>query len=586
MKTFFKYVLATMTGIFLLFFVFLIVISIIIGAAGSKSDVKVEKNSILMMPLNYAINDKGVEPSFDPMDFESFELEPSPGLNDILRSINNAKIDDRIDGIYLKMEGLQSGIATIDEIRDALIDFKTSGKFVYAYSEQYTGKSYYLASVADSIFINPEGGLEWMGISAELMFIKGALEKLGIEPQVIRYGKFKSAVEPYTREDMSESNEEQIAEVLDDIWLSTITNISKERNVPVEKLQELADQLLIRKPADALEYGLVDKLVYKDELIDMMLEKMDVEEEKDLNLIKLSSYKDAKLPKSKKFSKEKIAVIYAMGGISSGSGGADEIRSETVSRMIRKARLDEKIKAIVFRVNSGGGSALASDVIWREAKLAGEEKPFIVSMGNVAASGGYYISCSADTILAGENTITGSIGVFGLLFNAQEFFNDKLGLTFDTYATGAHAGMGTPTRPLTDYEKEVIQEYVDNIYKTFTEKVADGRGITAAEVDSVGQGRIWSGADAKRLGLVDINGGLMDAIQIAADKAGLENYRLTELPESQSPIEKIMKDFNSSYKTKIMKEELGPAYKYYKSMQEMTKLEGILARMPFDIIFN
>ena len=387
--------------------------------------------------------DKGTSPGFDNMDFESFgDFDESPGLNDILRSINMAKEDERIDGIYLKMEGVQAGIATIDEIRDALIDFKESGKFIYAYSEVYTGKSYYLASVADSVFINPEGGIEWQGIGAELMFLKGTLAKLGIEPQVIRYGKYKSAAEPFIHEEMSESNEEQIGELLDDIWISTLSNISQSRNIPVNKLQEYADKLLIKKPSDAVELGLADRMVYKDELIDMMLKKMDVEEEEDLNLIKLAKYKDAKLPKGKKFSKDKIVVIYAMGGISSGEGDGGEIRSETVSRLIRKARLDEKTKAVVFRVNSGGGSALASDVIWREAKLTGETKPFIVSMGDVAASGGYYISCPADTILAGENTITGSIGVFGLLFNAQKFFNEKLGITFDTYSTAEHAMLG------------------------------------------------------------------------------------------------------------------------------------------------
>lgn len=590
MKQFFKFLLATVLGIFIS--VFLLVIILVAIAGLSDKPVKVEANSILHIKLDKRILDRASDGPFENFDKFSGEFEDQIGLKkDILDNLKKAKTDDKIKGILLELDLIQGGMATLDEIRNSLIDFKTSGKFIYAYSELYSQKAYYLASVADSIFIYPEGVLEFRGLNTQVAFLKGLLEKLEVEPQIIRgkNNKFKSAVEPFFLDRMSDANREQTSKYVGSIWDHLVKGISESRKISVDDLKLIADSLHIRKAEDAVKYKLADAVFYKDELLEFLRVKTGAEDEKKIRFITLKKYtrsgkeEDEEEDGKGKFSKDKIAVIYAQGDIISGKGDNETIGSERISAAIRKARKDEKVKAIVLRVNSPGGSALASDVIWREAGIAKKVKPVIVSMGDVAASGGYYISCNADTILASPVTITGSIGVFGVLPNAQKFFNNKLGVTFDGVKTNKFADIGTLVRPLSDEEFNIIQQEVDNIYEDFIGKVSEGRGISTANVDSIGQGRVWSGVDAKNIGLVDGFGGIEKAIEIAAAKAGITDYRLTYLPLKEDPIEQIMKDLfgGDEEESKIIASALGTNYKYYKQLKSIIEMRGTQARLPY-----
>ncbi len=591
MKQFFKILFATILGIILS--VFILIIIIISFAGLTDKPVNVEPNTILHIKLDKRILDRASENPLENFDKLSGGFEEQLGLKkDILDNLKNAKTDDNIKGILLELDVIDAGIATADEIRNSLIDFKTSGKFIYAYSEFYTQKAYYLASVADSVFVYPEGILEFRGLSTQISFLKGLFEKLEIQPQIIRgkNNKFKSAVEPLFLDKMSDANREQTTRYVGAIWNHIVKGISESRHIPLEELKEIADSLRVRKAGDAVKYKLADAAIYRDELTEILRHKTGAEEEKKINYIGLKKYsrvgkddKDEEEEGKGKFKKEKIAVIYAQGGIESGKGDNENIGSERISEAIRKARKDEKVKAIVLRVNSPGGSALASDVIWREASLAKKVKPVIVSMGDVAASGGYYISCNADTIVASEVTITGSIGVFGVLPNTQKFFNNKLGITFDGVKTNKYADLGNLTRPLSGEEFGIIQEEVDNIYDDFTGKVAEGRGMEKQNVDSIGQGRVWSGADAKTIGLVDEFGGINRAIDIAAEKAGLKDYRLSYLPAKEDPIEQILKEIlgGEDEETRIMATALGSNYKYYQQLKSVLKMAGIQARLPY-----
>jgi protease-4 len=477
---------------------------------------------------------------------------------------------------------LQAGSATTEEIRNGLLDFKKSGKFIYSYSEGYSQKAYYLASVADKIFLNPAGSLDFKGLAGQVMFLKGLLGKLEIEPQVIRHGKFKSAVEPLIMDKMSEANKEQTLSFISSMWNQMLKGISESRKISVEELITIADGLKISDPKDALALKMVDKLAYKDQVIDELMAKTGAKENKDLNLMTLGKYSDAP-DNEPKFSKDKIAVIYAIGSIGGGDGDDQTIGSEKISKTIRKARLDENVKAIVLRVNSPGGSALASDVIWREMALAKIAKPVVVSMGDVAASGGYYIACGASKIIASPNTITGSIGVFGIVPNMQKFFNNKLGITFDEVKTNAYADYISGIRPMTESERKFLTRDIETIYATFIGHVAEGRGMTAAQVDSIGQGRVWSGADAKRIGLIDDFGGLDFAIKTAAKLAKLEKYRITELPEQKDPFTMIMEELGNDGSSRILKAELGENYAYLNYIREISEMKGVQARLPFQI---
>ncbi|MBU0765335.1 MAG: signal peptide peptidase SppA, partial [Bacteroidetes bacterium] len=573
MKSFLKYTLATIVGIIITSLIGFLLMLGIVGALISMTEEKpavVKPNSVLKITLDNEIVDRTSNNPFKNFNWTTMESEPSVGLNDILRNIKKAKSDKKIKGIYLEVDAIPAGIATIQEVREALLDFKECGKFILAYSDMYTQGAYYLASVADKIYLTPTGLVEFKGLSAELMFFKGTLEKLGIEPQIIRHGKFKSAIEPLILDKMSEANREQTMTYMQSIWNHLLEGISDQRGVSVDDLNKIADSMLITDAALAEKYKLIDGQRYRDEVIAELKELTGTNEKKqDVNYIGLAKYTNAPdSAKTKELIKDKIAVIYATGQIDIGKGDEESIGSDGLSETIRKARLDSTVKAVVLRVNSPGGSALASEVIWREMVLTKEKKPVIVSMGDVAASGGYYISCPADMILASQNTITGSIGVFGVLWNSQELLNETLGITIDVAKTNQHADIGSAFRPMTLSERSVIQKEVEDIYDVFVGHVSAGRNMTTAEVDSIGQGRVWSGTNAKEIGLIDEFGGMTKAVEVAKEKAGLDTYRLVELPEQEDPFQKIIKEMMGDEKA-LLKKHLGIGYKYIRHLKDV-----------------
>jgi protease-4 len=586
MKEFFKFVFASMIGFILSFFlVFIILIALIVAmvsSAGSEGKISATSNSIMHISLDYPIKERADKNPFSEFGLMGFDNKKRIGLNEILLSLKEAKEDDHIKGIYLDVSSLAAGFATIEEIRNALIDFKKSGKFILAYSEVYTQGAYYLASVADKVYLNPEGMIDFRGLSSELMFFKGSLEKLEIEAQIIKVGTYKSAVEPFILDKMSEPNRLQVNSFLGSMYDHFLSEISKSRKIPKNTLFSLADSAKVRNPKDALVYKMIDGLKYKDEVLDELKARTGTDKKKDLNSISIEEYAPAPGEKERS-SSDRIALIYANGDIISGEGNDESIGSERISRAIRKARRDKKVKAIVLRVNSPGGSALASDVIWREMVLAKKSKPVIVSMGDVAASGGYYIACAADSIFAQPNTITGSIGVFGIIPNMQNFFKNKLGITFDGVKTGKFADLGTVTRPMNEAEKMIFQQEVNRVYSTFTQKVADGRKKSPAYIDSIGQGRVWSGTEALQNGLVDRLGNIDDAIASAARKAKITDFKLVSYPDQVDPLKSLFEHTEDKIKIYFMKRELGDQFIYYKQIQSAINLSGVQARIPYNI---
>lgn len=586
MKQFFKFVFASMLGIFLSIILFIIFISVITASLinNSTSSVEIKDNSILHLNLNYPILERSNPNPLEDLEIGPLKKERTLGLNDILKGVRYAKDDDKIKGIYLDVSNVQAGMATVEEIRDELLNFKKSGKFIIAYSEVYTQKSYYLASAASKVYLNPVGYLELKGLSTNTMFFKGALDKLEIEPQIIKVGTFKSAVEPFILNKMSEANKTQMSSILNSIFEDFTAKIAKERKLATDSVVAIANQLKVRTPEEALKYKLVDALKYKDEVLDELKDKTGISKKKNLHTVSLSDY--ANSIRQENNSSNRIAVIYANGEINGGEGDENMIGSEGISRAIRKARLDDKVKAIVLRVNSPGGSSLASDVIWRETVLAKKEKPFIVSMGDYAASGGYYIACAADSIFAEPNTITGSIGVFAILPNLKPFLNNKLGITFDGVKTGEFADFGQVTRPLTSAEKELLQMEVNKIYFDFTKRVSEGRKISQSYVDSIGQGRVWTGKQAIQLGLVDKIGHIEDAIKAAAKKAKLEDYRIVSYPEKKDGLLSMLEKSGDKVKAYFIEQELGESYKYYKKLNETLNMKGVQALMPYTLDFE
>ena len=585
MKQFFKFMFASMLGFFLTFVLIMILFIGIMASAISfagEDSVTIPEKTILVLNFDEPVNDRSPSNPFTGFDFANFKTNKNIGLNEVLHLLKKAADDSKISGILLDLDQLQAGSATTEEIRNGLIDFKKSGKFIYSYSEGYSQKAYFLASVSDKIFLNPTGSLDFKGLAGQVMFLKGLLNKLEIEPQIIRHGKFKSAVEPLILDKMSAANRGQTLSFISSMWNQMLKGISESRKISVKQLTAIADSLKIGDPKDALALKLVDKLAYKDEVIDELMTKTGAKENKDLSLITLGKYSNSPDNESSG-SRDKIAVIYALGSIGGGEGDDQTIGSEKISKTIRKARLDKNVKAIVLRVNSPGGSALASDVIWREMVLAKQAKPVVVSMGDVAASGGYYIACAASKIIASPNTITGSIGVFGIVPNMQKFFNNKLGITFDEVKTNAYADYISGTRPMTEMERKFLTRDIEKIYSTFIGHVAQGRGMTVAQIDSIGQGRVWSGADAKRIGLIDDFGGLNFAIETAAKLAKLSKYRITELPEQKDPFTMIMEEIGKDNSSRILKSELGENYAYLNYIREIAQMKGVQARLPFQI---
>ncbi|MGE4289619.1 MAG: signal peptide peptidase SppA [Salinivirgaceae bacterium] len=587
MKGFLKYTLASFVGILLFSVIGFFIIIGVIGAISSASNnktVTIKPNTILYMTLDKPIVDRASDNPFEGMSFPSFDNQGQSGLNVILKNLKKAKEDENIKGIFMELSYIPAGMATVDEIRNALLDFKTSGKFIYTYAEVMTQNTYYLASVSDKIYMNPVGTLEVKGLRSQITFFKGALEKLGVEPVIFRHGKFKSAIEPFMLSKMSEANKEQTRTYVQSIWDYMVANIAKERALTVEGINKIANDYAVRNTSDAAKLNIIDGVRYRDEVIDELVALTEAESPEKLESIKLGKYDNVVLHKQhKRDTRKKIAVIYASGGIESGKGDNQTIGSETIAKAIRKARRDSTIKAIVLRVNSPGGSALASDVIWREAVLAKEAKPFIVSMGDLAASGGYYIACPADKIVASPVTLTGSIGVFGLMFNTQELMNKKLGITFDGIKTNTFADLPDLTRTMTEAEKEIIQQGVEEIYTTFISHVSQGRNMTTEAVDEIGQGRVWSGANAMEIGLIDEFGGLEHAMKLAASEAGLEDYKAIELPEQPDFFEELIKELSGEVKVRFIKNELGVNYGLYNQLKSIQKMQGIQARMPYDV---
>lgn len=589
MRQFFKFFFASCLG-FLVGAILLVVIgvAVISSAASSATETKtvdIEDNSILYINMSNPVVDHTIA---DPIAMLSGGTA-SIGLDDILKSLKHAKTDDKVKGIFIEVTNVAAGMATLEEMRNSIIDFKTSGKFVIAYSDYYSQQAYYLASAADKIYVNPAGGVEFKGLAAQLIFVKGTLEKLGVEPQIIRHGKFKSAIEPLINDKMSPANRDQTRTYMAALWNQMLIGINAQRKIEIADLQNVANKLLLTDAQSTVEYKFTDGVKYRDEVLDMLKSKTGAKDINDLKFVSLSNYFKVDKPQSGDRAK-RIAVIFAEGSIIDGKSSSGNIGSNTLARQLREARLDDKVKAVVLRINSPGGSALASDVIWREVLLIKKSKPLIVSMGNVAASGGYYIACAADTIVAQPNTITGSIGVFGVLWNA-EGLTKKLGVSVDTVKTAEMADIGTGSRRMTDPERNYIQNEVERIYDGFITKVANGRNMTKADVDSIGQGRVWSGVDAKRIGLVDVLGGLEDAIKIAAKKAKLgDDFSLSYIPRPENGFNKLLKELSGEEdEDKIntfIKSELGPDYKYYQYLRNARQIKGMQARMPYELEIN
>ena len=596
MRQFLKIMFASMLGTFLigvvLLFLFIGTIAALgstFASAGKRTSVK--DNSVLHLNLDGEIQDRGMKEPFD-LDLGPFQAKSPIGLNTVLASLEHAKTDDKVKLVFLDLGTTQTGFATLREIRKKLLEFKEeSGKPVIAFSDSYTQATYYLATAADKIYLQPKGDLAYMGLQSEYMFLKGLFEKLDIDMQFIRgsNNKFKSFGEVYTEERMSPANREQVRRILDGLWAEHLAAVSEKTGHDAGRLNAIAESLLVRNADKALGLGMVDGLMQRDEVLDILREHLALEDGKKIEFADLRQYSRSFDSNQGRSGKGKVAVIYAEGSIVTGESSDGSIGGTSLSETIREAREDSSIKAIVLRVNSPGGSGLASDIIWREVKLAREVKPVLVSMGNVAASGGYYIAAPATRIFAEPTTITGSIGVFGIIPNMQGFFNKKLGITFDGEKTHQFADLMSLNRPLREDERLIIQQWIDDFYQGFTERVAEGRNMSLAQVDSVGQGRVWTGTDALAIGLVDELGGLEDAVSAAAELAELEEYRRVELPRQMDLFEQLMKDLNSEVRVWAATQFLGEDAKLlmqFKRAQEATRETGILARMPFDLIIR
>lgn len=583
MKDFIKFTFASLLGVVLAGVVFTIlgIVTMVGMVASSDTETTVKENSIFVLDLNGTLSERVQENPFQQLMGEGFSAY---GLDDILTSIKKAKEHENIKGIYLQASTLESSFASLEEIRHALADFKESGKFIIAYADQYTQSMYYLASIADKVIVNPQGSISWHGLASQTIFFKDLLKNVGIDMQIFKVGTYKSAVEPFIATEMSDANREQVSVFLNSIWKRLLEDVSASRNIPEETLNAYADQVMDLKQAEKyVACGLVDTLMYKDGVLNYLKEISGREQDESLRTLSLSEMKNVKRNTPKDKSGNMIAVYYAFGGIDDSTSSEEGINSQKVIKDLRQLREDETIQAVVLRVNSPGGSAYGSEQIWHEIELLKAEKPVVVSMGDYAASGGYYISCNADCIVANPTTLTGSIGIFGMFPNMEGLLTDKLNLHFDLVKTNKFADMGDISRPFNADEKEAMQNYINNGYKLFVKRCADGRGMSTEAIEKIAEGRVWTGATAKELGLVDELGGLEKAIEIAAQKAEIENYSIINYPSKGNVFSSLLEQGKDDYINGQMKDALGEYYYYLQFVQNLKEADRIQARMPFDI---
>jgi protease-4 len=574
LKNFFSSCLGALVALIL----FTILLFAFIARVAEESPTLVDDNSVLHLKLNAPITELEID---DPVAELLPSGQPNIGLIQLKQAIANAKTDSKIKGIYLNSGMLMTGITTAEEIRQSIIDFRESGKWVIAYADFYTEGGYYLATAADKVYMNPEGQVEFNGLATEVMFFKKLFDKLSIKPEVFRVGDFKSAVEPFLREDLSAENKLQLNSMLNSIYGSLLDKISSSRNISVDKLKLMADKMLVRNSKQAVEQGLIDSLYYDDEVKDEIRRRLDLDKDATIPFTKYNDYKKSFTISSK--SKNEIAVIVADGDILPGEADQGVVGSVTIREAIRKARTNDRVKAIVIRVNSPGGVFQAADEMWREVTLATKEKPVIASMGDYAASGGYYLAMACDTIVAQPVTITGSIGVFSVLFDLSEFLGDKVGITSEEVKTGEIGELVTVSRPLSEIEKNIWQNQTNEIYETFTRKASEGRHMSQDNLKKIASGRVWTGAQAKENGLVDVLGGLDEAIRIAATKAGIAtDYKLRFYPKQKTTLEKLFGNLEETTQARIMKEQLGEYYPSYLQWQRIKNYQGTQARMPFE----
>jgi len=583
MKQFLKFTLATIVGVILVWLLGILIFFGVVGAIASSSETEtvLKPNSVYEIKLEGTLIDRSKDDPLTSVYSSALGLSSDGeiGLDDLLANIEKAKNDQNIVGIYLKGGSLSARTASIREIRNALLDFKKSGKFIVSYADNYTQGMYYLVSCADKILLNPDGMLELKGLSTETMYFKNTLDKLGIDVQVVKVGTFKSAVEPYINTKMSDANRLQINVFLNSIWNTLLKDISASRKIPFEKLNMYADEMMAYQPTEkSKQYGLVDSLVYVDQ-VDSIIRKCAKDQQ--LTYVKHSAMN--KLPDTSKFNKNKIAVIYAVGEITDTDG--DGIVAKDMVKTINEVAKDSAVKAVVFRVSSPGGSAYASEQIWHALNMLKTKKPLIVSMGDYAASGGYYISCTANTIVAQPNTITGSIGIFGLIPNIKGL-NEKLGLSYDGVKTNKMSDAISINRAFTPEERGLMQNYVNRGYELFVKRCANGRKMTTDQIKAVAEGRVWTGEDAIKIGLVDKIGGLNDAIAIAAKQAKIDAYNINTYPEKENFTTKLLKDLGKDVQLKFVKAQLGEHYQLFDQIKKMESMKGIQAKMPYDLIIQ
>lgn len=582
-KTFLASLLAVVVGFGLVIMIWTLIVVGMVASLGSsfggQTPAAITQGTVLRLNVGQVTDSPAVSP-MEGFDFASMSPKPQMSLLKAIQTIQAAATDERIEGIYLNFDDYTTAsFASLEELRAELVKFKESGKFIVAYQEYWDQIGYWFASVADKVYTNPVGGLQWTGVSMQLMFFKGLLDKLDIEPVVVRHGSFKSAVEPYLLDKMSPENRLQYEKLASSIWNVVVEGVSSSRGIEAAELQRIADQLTIDTPQAAVETRMIDGLRYQDEVMDELSELLGSED--DPTIVSFGDYASQVVPQ-KMTSRNKIAVIYAEGDIVSGKGAQGQIGSESMNEKIKKAREDEEVKAVVFRVNSPGGSALASEVMWRELELLKAEKPLIVSMGHYAASGGYYISAPADAIYADRMTLTGSIGVFGLFANVGDAMRNKLGITTDVVRTNKYSDIGTAFRTPSKVEVDYFQRSVEDTYSTFVSRVAAGRNMTSEAVDNIGQGRVWSGTDALEIGLIDGIGGLIDAIALAADRVGVaDDFRIYEIKSDPTPFEALFAGVSARIRNSVLRDEMGRAFTEYESLRNMLESNEIQARMPY-----